>query len=188
MRTLQPTSDRQQFRSGPVHRSAGFELHTLSLWTSVLLLMLCIQFASAQSFVVRNSKHLKFPEAEANRIYRSAADAIQQEFQQAEPLRPQFTLVLGAERNQIDVDTKELRLVKWDENLFAKGVVLFSFEQLMPEQRSVLLAERALSRASATVSSDEARTSAYPPIKPPPSQFNPVDALQPQPHPILPPR
>ena len=116
-----------------------------------------------QNFAVSNPKNLNFPVAEANRIYKCAAVTIQREFQQTEPVRPTFTLVLGVDRNQLDVATSQLRLVKWDTNLFAQGVVLFSFEQLMPEQRTARLVQRVLSQASAVVTPEEVRSSGYAP-------------------------
>lgn len=188
MRTLNQNSDRPLARPASIHIRATCEFRAVTPLFLVLLVLTGAGVASAQTFSVRNPKHLKFPEAEATRIYRSAGDAIQQEFQQSDPVRPQFTLVLGAERNQVDVNTNELRLVKWDQNLFAKGVVLFSFEQLMPEQRSMRLTERVLSQANATVSSEEARTSVYAPTAPTLWRPNPIDALQSQPHPVLQPR
>ena len=186
MQTLTETGDRKISRSNFDGAPGACNFRTL-LRTAALLLIVCGEFSIAQSFSVRNPKQLKFPDAEANRIYRSAADAIQQEFQQSEPLRPEFTLVLGAEHNQLDVEAKELRLVKWDQNLFARGVVLFSFEQLMPEQRSTRLAQRAVSEARATVNTEEARTAAYAP-QPAPAAVNPAASLKPEPHPVLRPR
>jgi hypothetical protein len=158
------------------------------IWICVLFLLTAAggQFAWGQNFAVRNPRHLNFPEAEANRIYQSAAEAIQKEFQQGELLRPQFTLVLGVDHNQMDVASSELRLVKWDRNLFAKGVVLFSFEQLMPEQRATRLMQRVVSEATAVITPEEVRTSQYAPQrKGAESPLHPLQKLEEQSHPVL---
>src|SRR5215470_9713312 len=151
IRDNRPSQARRLLRFSP-RCTAIFGLGTL-----LLLAIPSAQFSLAQGLAVRNPKHLAFPEAEAARIYQSAADAVQKEFQQTEALRPQFTLVLGADRDSVDVDSKELRLVKWDKILFTKGAILFTFEQLMPEQRSARLTRRVISEANATITPEEVR-------------------------------
>ena len=112
------------------------------------------------SFSLRNVKQQKWPEAEARRIYQFASQAVQREFRAAaKPFRPHFTLVLGADKDQMDINTNELRLVKWNKEFFAEGVVLFSFEQMLPADKKYQLTHRALSEAEATVNLQEARGS-----------------------------
>ena len=61
---------------------------------------------------MRNQKKQKWPEAEANRLYLLASQAVEREFKLTRSVRPRFTLVLGFEGNQLDVNTGELRMAK----------------------------------------------------------------------------
>jgi hypothetical protein len=53
-------------------------------------------------------------------------------------------LVLGANKNRVDVDTGEIQLVRWDRGLFAEGVMLLAFEDLMPAHQRLTIAKRAV--------------------------------------------
>jgi len=107
------------------------------------------------SFEVRNDRKQKWPEAEARKIYLLASQAVEREFRLSKPLKPRFTLVLGSEKDQMDVNTNELRLVKWNKRFFTEGVVLFAFEQMLPSELKNKLTHRVLSEAEATVSLEE---------------------------------
>ncbi len=127
---------------------------------ALLLLIATLPCLAQDSFNVRNARKQKWPEAEARRIYAFASQAVEREFRAAaKPLRPHFTLVLGADKDQMDINTNELRLVKWNREFFAEGVVLFAFEQMLPEDKKHQLTRRALSEAEATVNLQEARGS-----------------------------
>ena len=105
-------------------------------------------------FSVRNQKKEKWPQAEANRIYLLASEAVEREFKLTRPVRPKFTLVLGGDGNQLDVNSGELRLAKWDRRIFADGVILFCMEQMLtPEMRLQLLRRTLL--AADVVDADE---------------------------------
>lgn len=155
---------------------------------ALLLILLGVQFSSGQNFSVRNPKGLNFPEAEANRIYQSAADAIQKEFHQSEAVRPQFTLMLGADKNHLE--GTELRLIKWDSSVFAQGVVLLSFQQLMSRDRTIRLVQRTISQANALITPGEVRAAPRTPVMPavPSSTESIVEQLRQQTRPILQPR
>jgi hypothetical protein len=120
--------------------------------------VLSMQIASGQSFAVRNPKNQASPKAEAEKIYKFATQLVEEEFKPRQPVRPQFTLVLGYEKDQMDVNTNELRLRKWDRRVFTEGVVLFGFEQLMPVSTKVRLVERALKESDTVLTVDEARS------------------------------
>jgi hypothetical protein len=129
------------------------------LLRGIVAALLLVTFASSavaqEFFAVRNVKKEKWPEAEANRIYLFASQAVEREFRLTRPIRPQFTLVLGFEGNELDVNSGELRLAKWDRKIFADGVILFCMEQMLtPEMRGQLL-RRTLLAADATVAVDE---------------------------------
>lgn len=93
----------------------------------------------------------KWPSDEANRLYLSACTAIQREFGGTRPVRPHVTLVLGADKDEALWDRREIRLSKWNPDLFAQGVVLFAFEDLMPTEERKALARRAVNWAGSTV-------------------------------------
>lgn len=92
----------------------------------------------------------KWPAAEVDKLYLSACLQVQREFGGTRPIRPQFTLVLGADKDQADLDRKEIRLIKWNPDLFAQGVVIFAFEDLMPLDQRMATARRAVNWARST--------------------------------------
>ena len=93
----------------------------------------------------------KWPTEEADKLYLSACSAVQREFGGSRSIRPQITLVLGADRDEAIFDSREIRLIKWNPYLFAQGVVVFAFEDLMPPEDRLEVARRAVSWAAATI-------------------------------------
>jgi hypothetical protein len=91
------------------------------------------------------------PAAEAEKIYLSACSAVQREFGGNRLVRPRVTLILGAHEDVALFQEREIRLTKWDPRLFAQGVVVFAFEDLMPLDHRLVLAARAVNWADATV-------------------------------------
>ena len=127
-----------------------------SIVTGGLLLTLFASAAVGQEFfTVRNQKKQKWPEAEANRLYLLASQAVEREFKLTRPVRPRFTLVLGFEGNQLDVNTGELRMAKWDRRIFADGVILFCMEQMLTPDTRLQLLRRTLLAAESVVDVDE---------------------------------
>lgn len=108
---------------------------------------------SQESFVTVNSKAKeKWPAAEINNVYLSSCAAVQREFGSTNtPVRPKITLVLGATTNSLDFDNGTVFLAKWEPDLFAQGVVMLAFEALMPPERRMAIARRALTLAGAAV-------------------------------------
>jgi hypothetical protein len=92
-----------------------------------------------------------WPAAEADKLYLSACSAVQREFGGSRSIRPQITLVLGADKDEAVLDSREIRLVKWNPYLFAEGVVVFAFEDLMPPQQRLAVARRAVNWAGSTI-------------------------------------
>ena len=121
----------------------------------VLLVVLSGGATAQEFFAVRNQRKQKLPIEEANRIYLLASEAVKREFKLSRPVRPQFTLVLGYESNQLDVNTGELRLAKWDRKVFADGVILFCMEQMLTPEVHEQLLRRTLLAADATVGVSE---------------------------------
>ena len=71
----------------------------------------------------------------AERIWRSRASG------------PRVTLVLGADKNGVDFEKREVWLVRWDRDFFAQAVVSLAFWDPMTPQRRMAVAKRALADA-----------------------------------------
>lgn len=95
-------------------------------------------------------KH-KWPAEEVDKIYLSACTAVQREFGGDGAVRPRVVVVLGSDKNAVKLSESEILLVKWDRALFAQGVVILAFEDLMTVERRVRLAKRVLNWTDATV-------------------------------------
>jgi len=93
----------------------------------------------------------KWPAEEADKLYLSACSAVQREFGGSRSIRPQITLVLGADKDEAVFDSREIRLIKWNPYLFAQGVVVFAFEDLMPPEDRLAVARRAVNWADSTI-------------------------------------
>jgi hypothetical protein len=124
--------------------------------------ILLSSLAAAQEdspFSVKNEKNKDWPAAEANRIYASACMLVAREVRPERPpeLRPQFTLVLGAEKDQIiERNHKiELRLKEWNREKFAHGVVLLAAREVLQSKAVMMLTQRTLSWTDSVVSAAE---------------------------------
>lgn len=120
------------------------------------LLMLVGAFASmgcAQegAVTVNSGGKQKWSPSEVNRVYLSACTAVEREFGNQRLLRPNIALVLGANKNAVDFDKKTILLKNWDRGLFAEGVVILAFEGLLTPERRLMIANRAVDLAQATV-------------------------------------
>jgi len=93
----------------------------------------------------RHKERLSSPEAE--KIYSSACSVVEREFDIKHPLHPQVRLVLGADKNEIWLVGREIRLTKWNPHAFAQGVVWLAFEDLMPSHQRLTIAKRAVTWA-----------------------------------------
>ena len=90
-----------------------------------------------------------------NKIYLSACSAVQREFGNSMALHPSIGLVLGADKDAVDFNSKKVLLKRWDRNLFAQGVVVLAFEDLLTPQRKMIMTSRAVNLAKATVDVSE---------------------------------
>lgn len=120
------------------------------------LAMLVAAFASlccgqeAKVNVTSESKQ-KWSPSEVNKVYLSACTAVQREFGNSIVLRPTIALVLGADKNAVNFDKKTVLLKRWDQSLFAEGVVILAFEDLLTPQRRMMMTNRAVNLAQASV-------------------------------------
>ena len=124
------------------------------------LAMLVVAFASvccAQEGTVNVSSEgtQKWSPSEVNKVYLSACTAVQKEFGNRIVLRPTIALVLGADKNAVNFDKKTILLKRWDRSLFAEGVVILAFEDLLTPQRRMMMTNRAVNLAQATVNVGE---------------------------------
>jgi len=124
----------------------------IRLMFAVLILM-CSGACVAQDEVTVQLKGKKqtWPADDIQRLYLSACSVVQREYGQTRTPKPKVTVILGAESNGVDVDSREIRLKKWDELLFTQAVVLLAFEDLMPMDQRVAMTKRAVGWAGATV-------------------------------------
>lgn len=118
---------------------------------TISVLVLTTACLAQEGMAVRFKGKQKWPAAEAEKIYLSACSAVQREFGSNRALRPQVTVVLGADKDEVSFDEREIRLTKWDRHAFAQGVVLFAFDDLMPVDQRLMLAKRAVMWAASTV-------------------------------------
>ena len=95
--------------------------------------------------------HQKYPAAEAEKIYNSSCAAVKQDFGDSKAMCPNVVLILGAEQDGVDLIRGRVLLTKWDRGLFAEGVVMLTFQKLLPVDRTLTLAKRALHWADATI-------------------------------------
>lgn len=118
---------------------------------AVLVLVLTAGGWAQNLFAVQARGKQRWPAREADKLYVSACSVVQREFGVVQPIRPQFTLVLGADNNQALLDRREIRLTKWNAYLFAQGVAIFAFEDLMSRDKISAIARRAVNWADSTV-------------------------------------
>ena len=92
---------------------------------------------------------------EAESLYHSSCEVVQHEFHSgAGESCPHFTVVLGAERNELHsrrFEAREIWMKKWDTQVFAQGVVILTFDQMLTEDVIEQLGNRALRKSNATV-------------------------------------
>jgi hypothetical protein len=85
----------------------------------------------AQDGLTIDNKHKeRLSTPEAVKIYSSACSVVEREFDIKHPLHPQVRLVLGADKNEVWLAGREIRLTKWNGYAFAQGVVWLAFEDL----------------------------------------------------------
>jgi hypothetical protein len=99
---------------------------------TVVVLVLAATCWSQNLRTVQARGEQAWPAEEVDKLCISACSAIQREFEGTRPLRSQITLVLAAEKDKARWDSREIRLIRWNPDLFAQGVVVLAFEELMP--------------------------------------------------------
>lgn len=102
-------------------------------------------------FAVHNSTKETVPYLQAEALYLSACKVVEQEFHQAEAVRPRLTLIVGAASNGVEFPKHEIQLKKWDRYEFAQGVVMLAVDDLLPIAKRISLTKLAINEAESTV-------------------------------------
>src|SRR5260370_23493619 len=117
---------------------------------AVVLILATACFAQ-DDFTVESNGKQKWSSDEVQKVYNSACAVVQREFGGSRTLRPKVKLILGADKNTVSLDQREIKLMKWNPYLFAQGVVMLAFEDLMPLQQRVAMTKRAMIWADSTL-------------------------------------
>lgn len=132
----------------------------MNIKNMVTLALLVVAFAGVccaqeATVIVSSEGKQKWSPSEVNKVYLSACTAVQREFGNSIILRPAIALVLGADKNAVNFDKKTILLKRWDRSLFAEGVVILAFEDLLTPQRPVMITNHAVNLAQTTVNVGE---------------------------------
>jgi hypothetical protein len=125
------------------------------------------QSSSDGSFSVHHAKHANFSLTptqmrEAESLYQSACVVVQDDVRSSagEFHLPHFTVVIGADSNEVRgnivhsneaAGQPEIRLKKWNPRVFAEGVVVLAFDQMLTSDLVAQLGNRAVRYSGATV-------------------------------------
>ena len=118
---------------------------------ALCLLVLVTSCTAQEGLTIQNRSKEKVPQAEVQKLYVSACTVVRQEFHDQDMDNPVVTLVIGADKNEMLLQERQIRLVKWDPYLFTQGVVMQAFQDLLPVQRKLNMTTRAVNQADAIV-------------------------------------
>ena len=124
----------------------------------ILLFYAAVSFAQSASdgaFVVQN---LKKPDLlltaaqirQAEKLYQNACAVVKREFHGTTDLRPRFTVIIGTDHNEVH-SRSEIWLKRWNPALFAEGVVVLAFEQVLTPDGIKQMGEEAVRYTDATI-------------------------------------
>jgi hypothetical protein len=119
--------------------------------SALCLLILATNCMAQEGLTIQNRSREKVQEAEVQKLYVSACAIVRQEFHDQHLDNPAMTLVIGADKDEMLSNEREIRLVRWNPYLFAQGVVMLAFQDLLTVQRKLNMTTRAVSQADATV-------------------------------------
>lgn len=118
---------------------------------AAVVLTLATASWTQDGFTIDGSGKSRLAAAEAQKIYDAACAAVEREFSLHRSVRPQFRLVVGAAKNSVDFDHREINLTKWNRYLFAQGVVMLAIQDLMSPNQKAEIATRAVNWANSTI-------------------------------------
>ena len=122
---------------------------------TLLVALASVCCAQEATVSVSSEGKQKWAQSEVDRVYLSACTAVQREFGNSMVLRPTISLVLGGDKNEVNLSKKTILLKRWDRSLFAQGVVILAFEDLLTPERRMMMTHRAVTLAQATVNVGE---------------------------------
>ncbi len=111
---------------------------------AISVLALAAACLAQEGLTIDNKHKERVSTPEAEQIYFSACSGVREEFDLRRPILPRVKLVLGADKNEVWIEGREIRLSKWDRYAFAQGVVWLAFEEIMPSQQRLTIAKRAI--------------------------------------------
>lgn len=117
----------------------------------VCLLVLVGSCIAQEGLTIQNRSKEKVPETEIQKLYASACAVVRQEFHDEHLDNPVVTLVIGADKDEMLLEKREIRLVKWNPYFFTQGVVMQAFQDLLPVQRRLIMTTRAVKQADSIV-------------------------------------
>lgn len=118
---------------------------------AVCLLVFVSSCIAQEGLTIQNRSKEKVPEAEVQKLYAAACAVVRQEFHDEHPDNPVVTLVIGADKDEMLLEKREIRLVKWNPYFFTQGVVMQAFQDLLPVQRRLTMTTRAVKQADSIV-------------------------------------
>jgi len=129
---------------------------------AIVVLMLTTACVGQEGLTIHSIGKQKYPAAEAEKIYFSAWSVVQHEFAGNRPIPQPVVLVLGGDKNMVSSEQLQIMLVRWDPYMFAQGVVMLAFEDLMasynlPLQEKMTITRRAVAGADSTVEVQQIR-------------------------------
>ena len=119
--------------------------------SALCLLILVTSCMAQEGLTIKSRSKEKVQETEVEKVYVAASAVVRQEFHDQHLDNPVVTLVIGADKDEMLPQEREIRLVRWNPYLFAQGVVMLAFQDLLPVQRKLNMTTRAVSQADATV-------------------------------------
>ena len=124
-------------------------INAVKFATSVLALATACLAQEGLTIDNKHKERVSTPEAE--KIYFSACSVVEEEFVINHPILPRVKLVLGANKNVVVWAEREIWLTRWDRYLFAQGVVMLAFADLLTWDRKIAMIKRAVNWADSTV-------------------------------------
>jgi hypothetical protein len=118
---------------------------------TVSILALVTACLAEEGLTIESKHKQKVVVPEVENIYFSACSVVRKEFDVKRAGLPRIKLVLGSSENRVLFDEREIWLVRWDRYLFAEGVVMLAFDDLLTGDRRISLTKRAVNWADATV-------------------------------------
>jgi hypothetical protein len=119
---------------------------------TVVLLAISSFAQSNHLFSVQNDHNVKgYDETQAIALYVQGTNAVEQEYHLIDHVTPHFTLVLGAPKNQLQLNPPQVRLTKWDRRYFRMGVIGLAINELMTPPNFKRLEERIEAQENAAI-------------------------------------